>query len=58
MKDRFIDRPGDPRREALVRRLEEAHPDLPVRELTLAMRRERLRRELVKLEKKLKEQGL
>jgi hypothetical protein len=58
MKDKFIDSTGDPRREALVRRVEEAHPDVPVRELTFAMRQERLRRELAKLEERLEEQDL
>lgn len=58
MKDKFIDGTGDPHREALVRQVEETYPDLPVRELTFALRQERLRRELAKLEELLKEQGL
>jgi hypothetical protein len=58
MKDTFIDSSSNPRREALVRRVEEAHPDVPVRELTFAMRQERVRRELAKLEERLREQNL
>jgi hypothetical protein len=58
MKDKFIDTTGDPRRGALVRQVQEAHPDVPVRELAFAMRQERLRRELAKLEERLEEQGL
>jgi hypothetical protein len=58
MKDTFIDSTGDPRREPLVRQVEEAYPDMSVRELTFALRKERLRRELAKLEERLEEQGL
>lgn len=57
-QQRFIDRSGDPHREGLARQLEEAHPDVPVHELTLAMRREQLRREMRKLEERLEEEGL
>ncbi len=58
MKDKFIDSTGDPRRKALVRQIEEVHPDVPVRELTHAMRQELLRREMAKLEERLGEQDL
>ena len=57
-ESRFIDSSGAPRRQEQVRRIEVAHPNVPLRELTLVIRRERLHRETVKLEKKLKEQGL
>ena len=56
MKDSFIDSSGDPRREALVRQVEEAHPDVSVRELAQAMRRELWRRELCRLEERLEEE--
>jgi hypothetical protein len=58
MKDKFIDSTGNPRREALVSQVEEAHPDVPVRELTFAMRQECLRREMAKVEERLEEQDL
>jgi hypothetical protein len=58
MKDKFIDTTGDPRRGALVRQVQEAHPDVPVRELTFAMRRELLRRRIAKLQERLEEQDL
>jgi hypothetical protein len=58
MKDKFIDSTGDPRRQALVRQIEEVHPDVPVRELMFAARQELLRREIAELEERLKEQGL
>jgi hypothetical protein len=58
MRNKFIDTSGDPHRGALVRQVQEAHPDVPVRELTIAMRRELLRRRMAKLEEQLEEQGL
>ena len=58
MKNTFINGTGDPRREALVRRIEEVYPNVPVRKLVFAMREELLRRKGARLARRLKEQGL